>query len=285
MLIKEIKFFSPSKIAESGQAFRINIIDDTRTELTALGHYLQIADMGNNRYAFSCSEKEFNDIWFDYFNLGRNYEEIISKVSDDDYLLSSIEYGYGIRILKQESFETLLSYIISQRRSIPSIKTSVEKLCCTFGRRISLENIEQELQNSDTPFISPLKDEYYAFPSPEALIEATTEDFAKLGTGYRAQYLACAVHDVLSGKIDLESLSSVSDEELFSVLTSMYGVGKKVADCTMLFGFGRTGRFPIDVWMQRILDKYYNGKFDTSPYPDTAGIMQQFMFFYERTRP
>lgn len=285
MLIKEIKFFSPSKIAESGQAFRINIIDDTRTELTALGHYLQIADMGNNRYAFSCSEKEFNDIWFDYFDLGRDYEEIISKVSDDDYLLSSIEYGYGIRILKQESFETLLSYIISQRRSIPSIKTSVEKMCRTFGRRISLENIEQELQNYDTPFVSPLKDEYYAFPSPEALTEATTEDFAKLGTGYRAQYLACAVHDILSGKIDLDALSKTTDDDLFTILTSMFGVGKKVADCTMLFGFGRTGRFPIDVWMQRILDKYYSGNFDTSPYPDTAGIMQQFMFFYERTRP
>lgn len=285
MLIKEIKFFSPSKIAESGQAFRINIIDDTRTELTALGHYLQIADMGNNRYAFSCSEKEFNDIWFDYFDLGRNYEEIISKVSDDDYLLSSIEYGYGIRILKQESFETLLSYIISQRRSIPSIKTSVEKMCRTFGHKISLDSIANELQKPDTPFIRPLKDEYYSFPSPEDLSKAVLEDFSNLGTGYRAAYLSSAVHDVLSGKIDLESLSSVSDEELFSVLTSMYGVGKKVADCTMLFGFGRTGRFPIDVWMQRILDKYYNGKFDTSPYPDTAGIMQQFMFFYERTRP
>ena len=285
MLIKEIKFFSPSKIAESGQAFRINIIDDTRTELTALGHYLQIADMGNNRYAFSCSEKEFNDIWFDYFDLGRNYEEIISKVSDDDYLLSSIEYGYGIRILKQESFETLLSYIISQRRSIPSIKTSVEKMCRTFGHKISLDSIANELQKPDTPFISPLKDEYYSFPSPEDLSKAVLEDFSNLGTGYRAAYLSSAVHDVLSGKIDLESLSSVSDEELFSFLTSMYGVGKKVADCTMLFGFGRTGRFPIDVWMQRILDKYYNGKFDTSPYPDTAGIMQQFMFFYERTRP
>ncbi len=285
MLVKEINFFSPSKIAASGQAFRINIIDDTRTELTACGRYLQIADLGNNRYAFSCDDKEFNDIWFDYFDLGRDYEEIVSEVSDDDYLISSIEYGYGIRILKQESFETLLSYIISQRRSIPSIKTSVEKLCSTFGRRISLESIEKELQNPDTPFASPLKNKYYAFPSPKDLKEATTEDFAKLGTGYRAQYLACAVNDILSGKIDLETLSQTTDEDLFTVLTSMYGVGKKVADCTMLFGFGRTGRFPIDVWMQRILDKYYRGKFDTSPYPDTAGIMQQFMFFYERTRP
>ena len=103
-----------------------------------------------------------------------------------------------------------------------------------------------------------------------------------MGVGYRDRYIVEAVHDINSGKIDLPSLSKKSDNELYEVLTSMFGVGTKVANCTMLFGFGRTGRFPVDVWIKRILDKYYGGTFDTSPYPDTAGIMQQFMFYYER---
>ena len=112
--------------------------------------------------------------------------------------------------------------------------------------------------------------------------KADLSAISDMGVGYRDRYIVEAVHDINSGKIDLPSLSKKSDNDLFEVLTSMFGVGTKVANCTMLFGFGRTGRFPVDVWIKRILDKYYGGSFDTSPYPETAGIMQQFMFYYER---
>ena len=106
-----------------------------------------------------------------------------------------------------------------------------------------------------------------------------------MGVGYRAEYILNAVKDINNCKIALDVLQEKSNEELFNILTSMKGVGTKVANCTMLFGFGRVSSFPIDVWIQRILDKYYNGHFDTSLYPKTAGIMQQFMFYYERNRP
>lgn len=278
MVTKHIDFFDPIKIALSGQAFRINQIDDTHVELVAFGKYLQIAILGNDKYAFSCSEEEFNSCYIKYFDLNRDYIKIYNSINpEDSYLKEAADFGYGIRILLQEEFETLISFIISQRRSIPAIKTSVERIAATFGNKIELPDLQ-------TPFVNPLKDEYYSFPSPEELKEATLESISEMGVGYRAEYIICAIRDILNCKIVIEELKEVSDERLFDILTSMRGVGTKVANCTMLFGFGRTDRFPVDVWIQRILDKYYNGRFDTSPYKNTAGIMQQFMFFYERNK-
>lgn len=278
MIIKTIPFFDPIKIALSGQAFRINPIDDTHVELVSHGRYLQIACLGDNKYAFSCDENVFEEIYYDYFDLGRDYEEIVKTIADNDtYLKDASEFGYGIRILLQERFETLISFIISQRRSIPAIKTSVERIAETFGKKITLPPL-------DEPFVTPLKNEYYSFPTPEELSKASLDDIALMGVGYRAEYIFNAVRDINSCKIVLDELQNKTNEELFEILTSMRGVGTKVANCTMLFGFGRVSSFPIDVWIQRILDRYYDGKFDTSLYPETAGIMQQFMFFYERNR-
>lgn len=279
MVIKEIKFFNPHKIAESGQAFRVNIIDDTHVELVSHGRYLQIASLGNNKFAFSCDEDVFDNIYYDYFDLGRDYTKIVKTISEDDtYLQDAAVFGDGIRILLQEKFETLISFIISQRRSIPAIKTSVERIAETFGNKIEIGHLEK-------PFTNPIKNAYYSFPTPEELSSASLEDISLMGVGYRAEYILNAVKDINNCKIALDVLQEKSNEELFNILTSMKGVGTKVANCTMLFGFGRVSSFPIDVWIQRILDKYYNGHFDTSLYPKTAGIMQQFMFYYERNRP
>lgn len=276
MITKTIPFFDPHKIALSGQAFRFVILDDTHVELVAKNRYLQIACLGNDDYAFSCSEAEFEDLWKDYFDLDRDYVKIYESIDPrDTYLKDAADFGYGIRILHQEPFETLISYIISQRRSIPAITTSVERISETYGRKIKVPSLK-------APFIKPSRDTYYAFPTCEALSKADLSAISDMGVGYRDRYIVEAVHDINSGKIDLPSLSKKSDNELYEVLTSMFGVGTKVANCTMLFGFGRTGRFPVDVWIKRILDKYYGGSFDTSPYPETAGIMQQFMFYYER---
>ena len=277
MITRTIPFFDPHKIALSGQAFRFNIIDDSHVELIACGNYLQIAAVGDDDFAFSCSEEDFEKIWKDYFDIDRDYVKVFHSIDEnDEYLKDAAAFGYGIRILKQEPFETLISYIISQRRSIPAIMTSVERICEKYGKKIKAPSLSD-------PFVKPTKKCYYAFPTCKELSKASLNDIADMGVGYRDRYIIEAIHDIDCGKIDLKSLKDKSDDELFTVLTSMFGVGTKVANCVMLFGFNRTGRFPIDVWIQRILDKYYGGKFDTTPYPDTAGIMQQFMFFYERT--
>ena len=279
MVTVKIPFLDLLKVADSGQAFRIKVIDDTRIELVAFGRYLQIADVGDDTFAFSCNEEEFEAIWKPYLDLDRDYGKIVKSIDkNDEYLMAAAGFGRGIRILKQDIFETTISYIISQRRSIPSITTSVERISKLSGRKIKAPKLTE-------PFVKPLENEYFAFPTPEELNRLPFKDLENTGVGYRAPYIARAAEEFASGKMDPKTLAKLSDEDLYKALTSMYGVGTKVANCIMLFAFARTGRFPVDVWIQRIEDKYYNGHFDCSPYPDTAGIMQQFMFYYERRKP
>lgn len=276
MYTTHIDFFDPIKIADSGQAFRIHPIDEKHTELVARGKYLQIADLGNNEFAFSCSKEEFELIWRDYFDLDRDYTEVVNSIDkDDEFLTRSAAFGKGIRILKQEPFEALISYIISQRRSIPSITTCVDRLSELSGTKIELPDLE-------SMFVKPLKDDYYAFPTIAQAAKLTASQLDGIGAGYRTAYILAAVNDFKSGKLSYESMSSLSDDELYDVLINMYGVGTKVANCVMLFGFSRTGRFPVDVWIKRIEDRYYGGHFNASEYPGTAGILQQFMFYYIR---
>lgn len=273
---EHIEFFDPLKIADSGQAFRIHPIDDTHTELVAMGRYLQVVTLGNGDYLFSCSDEEFKDIWSGYFDLSVDYTKAVSRADiNDEFLQDSIRCGYGIRILKQEVFETVISYIISQRRSIPSITTCVDRFSELAGTVITLPELK-------APFVNPLKDRYYAFPTAEQASNITSEELNNIGAGYRTSYILSAVNDFKSGKLVPEAMAGLNDDELYSVLTGMYGVGTKVANCVMLFGFHRTGRFPVDVWIKRIEDRYYGGHFDAERYPETAGILQQFMFYYIR---
>ena len=276
--IKHIPFFSPHKIALSGQVFRFHVIDDTHTEVVAFGRYLQIADLGNDEFAFSCSPQDFDSIWNSYFDLDRDYLRIYESIDKtDDYLRAAADFSYGIRILKQDIWETVISYIISQRRSIPSITTSVDRISAKYGSPVTIPQLE-------APFTTPLKDIYYSFPDVSALEQASLADITETGVGYRAEYIISAVNDFASGKLSEDILTQKTDEELYDILMSMHGVGKKVANCIMLYGSARCGRFPIDVWMERIVNRYYDGTFPTDRYPGTCGIMQQFMFYYERNR-
>ena len=251
MVTVKIPFFDLAKTADSGQAFRIKVIDVIMDKWDL--------SEGKDTFAFSCSEKDFEEIWTPYLDLGRDYKKIVKSIDkNDEYLLAAAKFGEGIRILKQDIFETVISYIISQRRSIPSITTSVERISKLCGKKI---------------------------PTPAELNKLPFSELENTGVGYRAPYISRAAEDFASGKLNPESLSKLSDEDLYKTLMSMFGVGTKVANCVMLFAFARTGRFPVDVWIQRIEDKYYNGHFDCTPYPETAGIMQQFMFYYERRKP
>ncbi len=275
---RHIHFFAPEKIALSGQVFRFRVIDDTHTEVVAFGRYLQIASLGDDRYAFSCPEDEFDRIWHGYFDLSRDYEAICDSIDPDDtYLCDACSFGYGIRILKQDVWETVISYIISQRRSIPSIMTSVDRISRMYGKKIKVPKLGD-------PFVKPLFDEYYSFPAVDEISSATLADITSTGVGYRAEYIMCAIDDFRSGKITEDMLESLDDDRLYDVLLSMRGVGCKVANCIMLYGLARCGRFPIDVWMDRIIKAHYSGHFDYTKYPGTCGIMQQFMFYYERNR-
>lgn len=276
MHIVTLNCFDPIKIAKSGQAFRYTIIDDSHVELVAKGKYLQIAMLGDNRFAFSCSQDEFEAIWYEYFNLDYDYSSLTNLIDkEDEYLKNAESFGRGIRILRQDIWEMIISYIISQRKSIPAITTSVNRLSELRGQLIGLPEL-------DAPFVSPAIEKYHAFPTYQELADITMEELASIGAGYRAEYIKSAIDDFNSGKLSVGMLSTKNDTELYEILMNMRGVGTKVANCVMLFAFHRTASFPIDVWIQRILDKYYGGQFNKNPYGDTAGIMQQFMFYYER---
>jgi len=277
-VIKHIPFFSPASNALSGQVFRFKVIDETHTELVAYGRYLQIADLGDGEFAFSCNDEDWRDIWHRYFDMDRDYGAVISSIDPSDaYLTEAAKFGCGIRILHQDIWETVISYIISQRRSIPSITTSVERISRQWGQRICLPELGED-------FVSPLCSEYYSFPSVDELSSASLADITSTGVGYRAEYIMSAIDDFRSGKLTCGMLESKSDDELYNILMNMHGVGKKVANCIMLYAFARCGRFPIDVWMERIVNKYYGGHFDVDRYPGTCGIMQQFMFYFERKK-
>ena len=214
-------------------------------------------------YSFSCTQEEFEAFWEDYFDLKTDYASFRNAIDKDDiYLLNSAEAGKGIRILRQDPWEMLITFIISQRKNIPAIKASVEALCSRFGEELGFG--------------------IFAFPTPEALAWAGDEELKDCSLGYRVPYIMEAARMVASGELDLSAVSALSDDELLTALQKVYGVGPKVANCVSLFGYHRIAAFPVDVWIKRVLDEHYNGSFPLERYKGFAGVLQQYMFYYAR---
>ena len=261
--------FDLEQIADSGQCFRWNRISDYKYRIIAFGKILNIEqDLETGSVTMDCSDSDFDNIWKDYFDLGTDYGKIIERIpEDDEYLKRAASICDGIRIIKQDPWETLITFIISQRKNIPAIKASVEKICKAAGSVIGEADGEK----------------LYAFPTPKQLSSLSMDDLNACSLGYRAQYIYKAARAAFDGAVDLDKWKSLGDEELFDKLCSLYGVGKKVANCTMLFGFYRLDSFPIDVWMNKIQAKYYPEGFPIEAYRPYGGVMQQYMFAYERS--
>ncbi|MBO6134000.1 MAG: DNA-3-methyladenine glycosylase 2 family protein [Lachnospiraceae bacterium] len=263
MVIRKLENFDLDSIAESGQCFRMNRDKDGTYKIVAYGKVLSARDLGEGEFSFDCEEGEFNEVWKDYFDLEENYKKYIDSIPDtDEFLMKAAEVGGGIRILRQEPFETLISFIISQRKSIPAIKKSVESLCSLCGE--------------------PLEGGFYAFPRAEDLIGLSIDELNSCSLGYRSQYVHSAAQMVGGGEIDLERIGEMNDEDLLMELKSIKGVGTKVANCVMLFAYHRIGSFPIDVWIKRVIDEIYEGEFPLERYEGFAGVIQQYMFYYGR---
>lgn len=263
MIIQHIDFFDPEAIAQSGQCFRMRVIAPGRVEVIHRGKHLAIESLGGESFGFSCTEKEFHGVWHDYFDLSTDYGAFIRAVDKDDaYLTQAVQSGRGLRILNQDPWEVLISFILSQRKSIPAIRDGDEKLCRRFGSRMMLENREE-----------------YAFPAPKRLAEASLEELAACSLGYRAPYIQSAARSVTLGETDLHALKELSDEALLQKLLTLSGVGIKVASCVMLFGYHRLDLAPVDVWIQRVIDQEYNGEPPFHKYKGFAGVMQQYMFY------
>lgn len=271
--------FDIKQICDSGQCFRMNMLEDGAVEVIAKGHYLTVLQNGKDVH-FNCSDEDLKDFWINYFDLERDYGKIINSIDGSDlYLKNAAQFGSGIRILNQDLWEMIISFIISQRNNIKRIRTCIRKLCEKYGQKhVICDSDLQNLVNTDTKDL--LKETvYYDFPTPEALMNAEIEDIRALGVGYRDVYIKKAAEAVVSGQIDLDLVSNMDYMQAREELLKLFGVGEKVADCICLFALHHLDAFPRDTHIISIVDNHYNGNFPFEKYKGYAGVLQQYMFF------
>lgn len=245
-------------IAQSGQCFRMNeYIRDNGSryfDICARDKFIR-AEEHEEVYTFKCDEDDL-PFWINYFDLNIDYSLFNNQVecSEDTFLISAFEYGRGMRILRQDYWEALISFIISQNNNISKIKKCVEAICHRFGHVF--------LYSGEI---------YYSFPTQEEMKDVTLDDLQGLGLGYRDKYIWNVCH--------CSSDEIVPDRD---TLLKLNGIGPKVASCVLLYGCHKMDEFPIDTWMKKIIDDVYGGHFDSEPYYDFRGYVQQLMFYYYR---
>ncbi len=247
-----------------GQCFRFKENADGSFTGVACGKVITLSKADDTLILYT-NEEDFLNIWQSYFDLGLDYGKIKEDLSSvHPTLKEAAKFAPGIRILKQEPFEALISFIISQNNNIKRISGIVERLCELCGEEIS-EGV-------------------YAFPTPEALGKLTAEDLAPIRAGFRAKYIVDAVEKVNSGEVDLTALEAMNFDKAKEELLKIKGVGSKVADCVLLYGFHKLEGFPMDVWMKRAMAVLFPD-FTGGDFGKFAGIAQQYIFHYARLHP
>lgn len=250
---------------DCGQCFRWNENSDGSFTGVAYGKCVNVKKKDSTLYINNANVDDFNNIWKPYFDLELDYGKIKESISlIHPVLKEAAEYASGIRILRQEPYEALCTFIISQNNNIKRIKGIVQRLCENFGEEID--------------------DGVFSFPSAERLAVLAPDDLAVLRAGFRNRYIIDAAQKVSSGEVDLEACKKIDYEEAQRELMKITGVGKKVADCTLLFGMHRIEAFPVDVWMKRALDNLFKGM-TAKDFGEYAGIAQQYIFHYSRMHP
>ena len=279
--IENIKSFELADIFDCGQCFRWNKQEDGSYTGVFRKNVMNVQKQENTVIFKGICDGEIKEIVEDYFDLKRNYEEIKNKLSQiDENVKTSIEYGQGIRILNQDLWEMIISYIISANNNIPRIKGIIERLSKTYGQEIEWNG-----------------EKYYTFPSAEELKDVRVEDYRKLGTGFRDIRLYETVHMILDKKVNLEEMQNNPNTlEVREQLLTLSGVGPKVADCILLFStLKRFEVFPIDVWVRRVMNELYIKNEDETKvnkkeieslahdkFGNLAGIAQQYLFYWKR---
>lgn len=258
MLTFALEDFDIKQIADSGQCFRMYRIENDTWEIFALNRFLKIQKK-EDTHIFYCNQKEFDDFWYDYFDLQTDYGEIKRRIlaTNDEYLIKSVNFGSGLRILRQDLWETIVSFVVSQQNNIPRIKGCLKKLCEINGER---------------------------FPTPTDFLNFREKNLDSVKLGYRKNYLLKISEAVSNGNFDLEKLKKMNYLEAMKYLKTLHGVGDKVANCVALFGLHKIEAFPIDVWIKRVFETRYYNDFSLERWhlQDIGGIVQQYMFFYER---
>ena len=279
--IKNIDSFELADIFDCGQCFRWNKQNDGSYTGVFKNNVLNVQKQRETVIFKGICNGDIEETVRDYFDLDRDYEDIKKQLSKiDENVKTSIEYGKGIRILNQDLWETIISFIISANNNIPRIKGIIERLSKAYGKEIDWNG-----------------DKYYTFPTEEELKDVSVEDFRKLGTGFRDIRLYETTHMILDGKVNLEQLQNNPNTiEVREQLLSLSGVGSKVADCILLFStLKRFEVFPIDVWVRRVMNELYIKNPDENKvnkkeieklakekFGNLAGIAQQYLFYWKR---
>ena len=281
-VIENCKSFNARDIFECGQCFRWNVQEDGSYTGIFGKNVLNVKQEHEEKIIITgICDGDIKEVCRKYFDLDRDYEAIKEKLANiDEYMKESIKYGEGIRILNQDLWEMIISFIVSANNNIPRIKGIIERLSKTYGREIDWNG-----------------EKYYTFPTPEELKDVTVEEYRKLGTGFRDIRLYETVHMVLDKKVDLEEMqNNPNTMEVREQLLTLSGVGPKVADCILLFStLKRFEVFPIDVWVRRVMNELYIKNEDETKvnkkaleklaqekFGNLAGIAQQYLFYWKR---
>lgn len=277
IILEDVRDFDVAQTLECGQCFHFEKIGDNDYGVVHRNHLLHIGMKDDGIICYDISKNEFMDVWYNYFDLERDYGEIKKNVLNaDERLKEAIEVNYGVRILNQDFVETLMSFIISQNKQIPHIKKIVKDISEKYGEYLGEINGVR----------------FYAFPDKDRLKEITEDNFRECKTGFRAPYLSNAAGRIVSDEgFCGEVLSNMSYEEAKKELIKIKGVGEKVANCVLLFSLGFRNAFPVDVWIKRIMEFMYFRedtpndiimKFAVEKYGEYGGYAQQYLFYYAR---
>lgn len=274
--IRDLEEFDPKDIFTCGQAFRWHEEEDGSFTFITHGRVANAKKENNEIILSGVDESDFYNIFYDYFDLDRDYKKVMEELSIDETLRDAMEYGKGIRLLNQEKFETIISFIISANNQIPRIKNSIEIVSKMYGNLIYKDGDK----------------EYYSFPTAEALSKAKPEDLREFArVGFRDIRIVEASRMIAEGEIDIESVLDMELEEARKYLQLLPGVGPKVADCILLFAYDRVESFPVDVWIKRVMEELYL-KVETPKskiasrgrdvFGKNAGFANQYLFYYGR---
>jgi N-glycosylase/DNA lyase len=261
-----LSFFDLAQTLDCGQAFRWSKSGENGEKFTGIAHgrRVNIFFEKNNLILENISLQEFETTWKNYFDLNRDYEnlrEFLKNSPNSETLCKALEFSPGLRLMRQDAWEVLISFILSQNSNIPRIKKMIESLCENFGEKLPCGG--------------------FAFPSPEKLASLNETDLAPIRCGYRSSYISDAARRVADGSFNPHELQKLSSDEIHNALLQIRGVGPKVAECVLLYGFGRVERFPIDVWIKRVMSQFYPQGFPHE-IKNFSGIAQQFLFHYIR---
>ena len=273
LILSGVCDFDLTQTFDCGQCFRWEKADDTYFGI-AYGLPLKISQTDDTVTLYATSREAWDNVWSSYFDMNRNYGEIKETLSSDPIMKDAISFGEGIRILRQEPFECLISFIISASNNIPRIKKIIDSLCTNFGEKVTYCGTD-----------------FYTFPTPEKLASLTLEELGVIKAGFRDKYILNTAKAVMNGQIDLECLKSASFEYAKTELLKLSGVGNKVAECVLLFSLEKYGSFPVDVWIKRIMehcyfdseqDKEVISAFAEEKFGELCGFAQQYLFYWAR---